>query len=173
MKKTLNGIKPTKQEGYELCWAACLEMVLHYFYPEKDIKQREIVAKMYGLDNSNDVLDVQTQKYKPMYNKAATADEIINLTYAFECQIEKKTDETSFWDTIKTEITENRPLIANIGFHYVVIWGFSEELEGNYFIYNDPKKDTYSTKKIRNNGQITIQDELLTVTRTSVREVSE
>ncbi len=170
MKKTLNDIKTAPQEGYNLCWAACLEMVIHYFHPSKGIKQREIVAKMYGLENSDDAIDAQTKKYKPMYDKAVTANEIINLSYAFGYCIENKTDESTFWNTIKAEITANRPLIANTGFHYVVISGFSEDAEGMYFIYHDPKKDKEHIKKFKKNGQIMIHDELLTVTRTPVRK---
>jgi ABC-type bacteriocin/lantibiotic exporter with double-glycine peptidase domain len=170
VEKRLSDVKIAKQEGYNLCWAACLEMVLAYFYPEAHIKQCDIVAQMFGLKTREEVMNAETKRYKPNFDQAATADEIIKLGYALDCSIKKITDANLYWATIKIEIDANRPLIANVGFHYVIVWGYLENEDGKYFILNDPKKDTAVTKNFELDGHITIYDELLTVvTRPSGR----
>jgi ABC-type bacteriocin/lantibiotic exporter with double-glycine peptidase domain len=163
MEKILRGVPILKQQGYELCWAACLEMIFCYFNPHNKIAQFEIVARQYGLSNISDVLNAETGKIKPIYNKSIIADEIIKICHSFSYYIERIFDVQTYWATIKSEIMQNRPLIANIGFHYVVVVGFSENTEGDYFFYNDPKKDTLCKKQFIKNDTIQIDDDLLII----------
>lgn len=163
MEKILNGVKNVKQEGYNLCWAACLEMMVGYHNPKKPTNQQDIVAQKFGLTNSNALFDNPTKRYKPKYDQAASADEIIKWAIEFNCSSKQITDKRRYWKTIKTEINENRPLIANLGFHYVVVVGYERNAEGLFFIYNDPKKDYPSRKKFIEVNHITIHDELLTI----------
>lgn len=163
MEKILRGVSICQQQGYELCWAACLEMIFPYFDVKNKIGQNELVARKFGLAQSNDVVDTRTGKIKPMYDKAVMADDIIVLGAAFGYCIENIVDKNTYWATLKAEINENRPLIANIGFHYVVVVGYSEDAEGAYFMYNDPKQAVFRKKRFQNGGNINMDDELLTI----------
>ena len=163
MEKILRGVSSSQQQGYELCWVACLEMVFSYFDIENKIGQNELIARKYGLAHSKDVVDTQSGKIKPMYDKAVTAEDISTLSFTFGYCIENIVDKNKYWETLKSEINENRPLIANIGFHYVVVVGYSEDAESAYFMYNDPKQAVFRKKRFRNGENINMDDELLTI----------
>lgn len=171
MEKILQGVPIYKQQGYELCWAACLEMVFNFFTPLPKISgsaiskitQYELISYRYGLVGCHDIVDTQTGKIKSIYDKAALADDLIRLGLAYGYSVENRLDVDKYWEILKSEINENRPLIANIGFHYVVIVGFLENEEDAYFFYNDPKKDFLSKKKFRNEHEGINIEELLTI----------
>ena len=158
-------VKMFEQQGYNWCWAACLQMILKYYQPKSVIKQCQIVARKYGETDCNKVFDKINKWAKAEFDKALTQNgDWVNLLQSYNYTIISVQDKKEYWKTITQAIDNQHPIVANMGFHYVVIFGYWEDVStGKYFIYNNPKNSGFSIKKFESCGAIQIEEELLLI----------
>jgi hypothetical protein len=169
MKKTKNilwDVPFRNQLGDQWCWAACMQMVFNYYEPDKAIQQCTIVAKhlsktMNKTLTCTDVFDKNTQSAK---NDFDITTDLMLLNFN-KYTIKGLTETKLYWQTIKREIDSGRPLIANQTSHYIVIFGYIDDKQGEYFIFHNPGPDNhgFGIRKFASCEKINIEAELLCI----------
>lgn len=159
----LRGVKRYNQVSHNLCWAACLQTIIHFHQPDVFIDQYQIVAKKFAQQKKQDVFDEKTGLIKPAFDRALSKAELVALVADYDFKIDTVSDKAQYWHIITQEINNNRPLIANTGFHYVVILGYNQSEIGEYIICHNPKHLDIRIEKFVSCGKMKIDSDLLLI----------
>lgn len=132
------------QEQSNWCWAACLEMVLHY-YGERAVQQCEFANELF------DRSDCCSEASSPDCNKPCQLEDISNL-YQSRNIYSKFVDENVAFSTLQAEIDAGRPV--EIVFyekrktrgHLVIVSGWSITEMEEFVYINDPKDSNGSSR---------------------------